>query len=1063
MNDVEQLLLINKFCDRYEAELQSGSATGDISQMIEMASRTSNDQDFLDSLLAELLALRIVYSDDRDSEARSLKSMYPDHVDDIESALVQPSLLGTVLTAGDVTDVSVKTSRSKSPKKIAAAGRRFENLELYASGGLGDVYIGYDRTVQRKVAVKLLKPELVSNDEAKTRFLREGAITGSLEHPAIVPIYDSGSTDAGQPYYAMRLIEGKTLREAISELHADRNAPEFEANQRALIRRLTDVCDAIAYAHHHGVIHRDLKPANILLGDYGETVVIDWGLARRDLDEGTESNGDATDLIDGSPMQTRLGRVLGTPEYMSPEQATGDPSKVGRWSDVYCLGAVLYAILTGSSPGGSEGDDTAQRIEEAAVSKHPSARERFSGVHPAIDAICSRALSRTPSNRYRSANYLAKDLDLWLSDLPVAAKPDSFLDKSARFLRKHRRWSAAAGVALVAITVGSLFLASVINDQRRELAVREAKAEEQARVQTALAEDLKKSQRFNKAATTENRQYVSFMRDFFNQLEPDQGGREIRLVDVLDQIAASLKDNETLSNEARRDVMDNIANGYFAVRKDKEALELIQEYVRLTADSHSPTSINYIDAHAALATALSRNGRPLESLEIYDECLASLRGTSWPEESQARVEELERDMMRHRLTCLDSLDRRDELKAGWEEMFPWLLDLDLDNLPTDPDSLHYASQYIEVLRSLGDGERALEWQKKLFEMQKQMNGERNTATLGSLYRLTKTISGEQGHLEALPYSMELVELASEVLGAEHPNTLVARTNLADTLFFVGDYREAHDRLVSLEAIWRAKDAGLANLLSTHSKLARTKLLLGEPEAALDLLNAFEDQARQSEDISASGAMYMNRLYTFSLVQMENGRYDDAIKTIEREITILTSSGREKEASEIDLRNRLQLAYLLNGDLQLALDQREYYTEGEYGDVEFAQTAMALFRLGKTNKAKRLIDKLLERPVPKFNHPMVVERSKCLRAEAKGLLALIIAEVEPERSAKLLEESVTELHNGFQVVLPNSRVRLPLKQLGTRLVQSLKERGETELAETWQRRLEGSDEQRRSSE
>ena len=279
MTKIDQLLLIDRICDEFEAKLQSG-ADIDVKDVLDSAELQSHDQELLDQLFPELIALQITYSENRVAAAKNLKSKYPEKSGEIESAVHQRSLLGTVDNA-HVQTMSDSTHSVRDAAPISRLGDRFEDLKHFAGGGLGDVYSGYDKAVQRRVALKLLKPGLVTNTEAKRRFLNEGAITGMLEHPGIVPIYDSGVSGDGQPYYAMRLLQGQTLKTAIDELHSNREGSQqkekvFNDRQRSLLRRLTQVCDAISYAHDQGVIHRDLKPANILLGKYGETNAVSY-------------------------------------------------------------------------------------------------------------------------------------------------------------------------------------------------------------------------------------------------------------------------------------------------------------------------------------------------------------------------------------------------------------------------------------------------------------------------------------------------------------------------------------------------------------------------------------------------------------------------------------------------------------------------------------------------------------------------------------------------------------------------------------------------------------------
>ncbi len=225
----------------------------------------------------------------------------------------------------------------------ASDSDRFRLLRPHAQGGLGAVSVALDQELHREVAIKEILERFASDEASRQRFLLEAEITGGLEHPGIVPVYGLGTYSDGRPFYAMRFIRGDSLRHAIDDFHAENEKSSTSLNSiefRKLLGRFVDVCQAIEYAHSRGVLHRDLKPGNIMLGRYGETLVVDWGLAKALGKTDQFSKTDESVLVPSSGSSidmTQFGIAIGTPSYMSPEQAMGRLDQLGPASDVYSL------------------------------------------------------------------------------------------------------------------------------------------------------------------------------------------------------------------------------------------------------------------------------------------------------------------------------------------------------------------------------------------------------------------------------------------------------------------------------------------------------------------------------------------------------------------------------------------------------------------------------------------------------------------------------------------------------------------------------------------------------
>ncbi len=368
---------------------------------------------------------------------------------------------------------------------------RYTLTRLHAQGGIGQVWLAHDGALGRDVALKELRPERAENPGVWARFLEEAKITGQLEHPGIVPIYELSRRDEGEhPFYTMRFVRGRTLTEAIRAYHPGRrDGLAGPLDLLGLLNAFVGVCNAVAFAHSRGVIHRDLKGQNVVLGDYGEVVVLDWGLAKLvDGPDGERHPLSVTPETDRPRAATLTGQALGTPSYMAPEQAAGRLDAIDRRTDVYGLGAILYEILTGQPPFvGSDTQDLLRRVsEEDAVPP----RRVDPAAPAALEAVCLKAMARAPDRRYATAAEVGREVQRFLADEPVSARREPLATRLGRWGRRHKTLVTGTALALVLATA-ALAVGSVMVGREHAVAVRQRdRAESNLALATQVVEEM---------------------------------------------------------------------------------------------------------------------------------------------------------------------------------------------------------------------------------------------------------------------------------------------------------------------------------------------------------------------------------------------------------------------------------------------------------------------------------------------------------------------------------------------------------------------------------------------
>ena len=465
---------------------------------------------------------------------------------------------------------------------------RYEVLGEIARGGMGAIYQVRDRDFRRTLAMKVClsrrkdgSPDL----RVVSRFVEEAQITGQLDHPGVVPVHELGVDEEGRVYFTMRLVRGRDLREIFRRLHQG----DEEWTRTRVVGVLLNVCEAMAYAHSKGVVHRDLKPGNIMVGGFGETYVMDWGLAKvlRRSGEAVRTARQEASEDPSSPLATREGNIVGTPAYMAPEQARGEHERVDERTDVYAVGAMLYHLLAGTMPyvprGGRRGS---MEVLELVRQGPPDPLHRLAPqAPPELVAICEKAMARDPAQRYATMKDMARDLRAWLEGRVVQAWRTGAVAEFRKWVERNRGMAASLAAALVLLISGSAFAARWVTQKKRADQLQSAN-----RTIAAQKEELEVRER---RLSTQALQLQDLNREL-QQLNAELAQER----DALDRLNAELLEKQIALEEERA----KLAEANDALRREQARVEAQNEELERQRDALE-VSKGRIEAEKARAEA----------------------------------------------------------------------------------------------------------------------------------------------------------------------------------------------------------------------------------------------------------------------------------------------------------------------------------------------------------------------------------------------------------------------------------------------------------------------------
>lgn len=538
-------------------------------------------------------------------------------------AIDDDEVQATLMQLGALDDSELDDRPERNGESMAP-GERYRIVRRHAQGGLGEVYVAEDAELGRNVALKIMHQRHAADLRRRARFLLEAEITGGLEHPGIVPVYGSGSYSDGRPFYAMRFVKGENLKQAIARFHA--TGPRFDSLAfRELLARFIDICNAVAFAHSRGVLHRDIKPSNVMLGKFGETLVVDWGLAKT---QGGRERAPTQD--DASRFEPRgddrsatvMGAALGTPAYMPPEQAEGRIADLGPASDVYSLGATLYEILAGAAPFTGQATEVIDQVQRG---EFVPPRLVQPAAPAALEAACLKAMALRPTQRYGSALELAEEIKHWLADEPVRAFAEPFPARVRRWMRRHRPLVASAAALLATAAIALTISLFVVNEKQKqtEFALRSEEqhrnnAERERKLADGQRQEAERQRKQADTERTKQSELADFLTTMFQASDPlgMQGfqfarmtGEQVTVRRVLDGAYDRLRRNGSAMNPVvLASLQEKLGNVYRTLAEYDRAEELLKSAFALS-ELHLPADHeDRINSMQSLAWLLQEKG-----------------------------------------------------------------------------------------------------------------------------------------------------------------------------------------------------------------------------------------------------------------------------------------------------------------------------------------------------------------------------------------------------------------------------------------------------------------------
>jgi tetratricopeptide (TPR) repeat protein/serine/threonine protein kinase len=785
-----------------------------------------------------------------------------------------------------------------------SSGLRFQILRPHAKGGLGQVSVALDAELNREVALKEIQPQYADDPESRARFLLEAEITGGLEHPGIVPVHGLGSYADGRPFYAMRFIKGDSLKDAVQRFHAaekpSRDPGERTLALRELLGRFVAVCQAVAYAHSRGVLHRDLKPGNVMVGRYGETLLVDWGLAKplgRAEGDVPSAEGPLKPASASGATPTQMGAVLGTPAYMSPEQAAGRLDQLGPASDVYSLGATLYSLLTGRPPFAER--DHGALLQQVQRGEFPRPRLVKPNVPAALEAVCLKAMALRPEDRYARTLELATEVEHWLADEPVNCYREPYRVRVARWVRRHQSVAASSLVLLLTAAAGlSVALYFINAEKNRTEAARQGEAAQRQAAEQAAADSRAVLDFFQDhvlaAARPENQNrglgIKATIRQAVDAAEPqiadtfhDRPLVEASIRNTLGMTYSYLRQDRAAIAQFERALalrhahldpnhpdtlttMSNLGNAYRAAGQNDKALPFLEQVLARRQETLGPDHPDTLNSMNNLAGAYMAAGQLDKALPLYEQALAKRQETLGPDHPSTLYS------MNNLATAYQDAGRLDKALPLYEQA---LAKFQEKLGPDHPDTLTSVNSLASAYQATGQLAKAVPLYEQALAKRQEKLGPDHPDTLTSVNNLASAYQATGQLAKAVPLLEQALAKRQEKLGPDHPDTLNSLNSLANAYRATGQLAKAVPLLEQALAKQKEKlGPDHPHTLTTMNNLAVVYKDTGQLGKALPLFE--EVLAKQKEKLGPDHPSTLVSLNNLATVYEAVGQLEKAL-------------------------------------------------------------------------------------------------------------------------------------------------------------------------------------------